>query len=180
MDIIRFKDAKVTAWSGGQTFEILIQPRGSDFKEGNYDLRISVATVNLASTVFTPLPGVNRTLTVLEGNLKLIHDNSFEVYLKPYEQTSFSGDQSTRSEGKVRDFNVMWKNGNVKVKHISYSQNASVSIESRADVTLLFLAKGLLKCGENTIGESDSIVANNTLKIKTIDPCEIIQVTFDY
>lgn len=180
MDIIRFKDAKVTEWSGGQTFEILIQPHGSNFKEGNYDLRISIATVNLSSTVFTPLPGVNRTLTVLEGNLKLIHDNSFEVYLKPFQQTSFSGDQSTRSEGKVRDFNVMWRNGNAKVKHISYSQNASVSIESRADVTLLFLAKGSFKCGEESIKESDSIVAHGALEIKTIDPCEIIQVSFDY
>jgi environmental stress-induced protein Ves len=180
MDIIRFKDAKVTEWSGGQTFEILIQPHSSNFKEGNYDLRVSVATVNLSSTTFTRLPGVNRTLTVLEGDLKLINDKNFEVYLKPYEQHPFSGDETIRSQGKVKDFNVMWKNGNAVVKHLSYSQNASVSIESRSDVTLFFLAKGSLKCGAETIKESDSIVAHNTLEIRTIDPCEIIQVSFDY
>ncbi|MFT6921736.1 MAG: environmental stress-induced protein Ves [Crocinitomicaceae bacterium] len=180
MDIIRFKDAKVTEWSGGQTFEILIQPHGSNFKEGNYDLRVSVATVNLSSTTFTRLPGVSRTLTVLEGDLKLINENNFEVYLKPYQQYSFSGDESIRSQGKVKDFNVMWKNGNAVVKHLSYSQNASVSMESRADVTLFFLAKGSLKCGSEIIKASDSIVAHKALEIRTIDPCEILQVSFNY
>ena len=180
MDIIRFKDAKVTEWSGGQTFEILIKPHGSHFKEENYDLRVSLATVNLSSTTFTTLPGVSRTLTVLEGDLKLINENHFEVYLKPYQQHSFSGDESIRSQGKVKDFNVMWKNGNAVVKQLSYSQNASVSIESRADVTLFFLAKGSFKCGIEIIRESDSVVSHNTLEIKTIDPCEILQVSFNY
>lgn len=180
MNIIRFKDAKVTEWSGGQTFEILIQPHGSKFKEGNYDLRISVATVNLASTTFTRLPSVRRTLTVLEGDLKLINEKKFEVYLKPYEQHSFSGDETIRSQGKVKDFNVMWKNGNAVIKHMSYSQNASVAIESIADTTLLFLAKGSLKCGEETVKESDSIFTYSNLEISTIEPCEIIQVSFDY
>ncbi|NRA10728.1 MAG: HutD family protein [Crocinitomicaceae bacterium] len=180
MDIIRFKDAKVTEWSGGETFEILIHPHGSNFKEGNYNLRISVATVNLASTVFTSLPGVNRTLTVLEGDLKLIHDNQHEVYLKPYRQNTFRGDQNTRSHGKVRDFNVMWKNGNATVKHMSYSPNASVSIESKNDLTLLFLAKGSFECNGTTFNENDSLVASSALEIKTTNQCEFLMVSFNY
>lgn len=180
MEIIRFKDAKVTNWSGGETYEILIYPNGSDFKENNYDLRISVATVNLESTVFTSLPGVNRILTVLEGNLKLVHEGHHEAHLQPYRQDAFSGDWKTRSKGKVRDFNVMWKSGEATVKHRSYAPNSSFNLEAKDDVSLVFLAKGSFKANNETISANDTVVMSGSLEIKTIEQCEILQVSFNY
>ena len=180
MEIIRFKDAVVTEWSGGETHEILIFPNGSNFKAGDYDLRISVATVKLESTVFTSLPGVNRTLTVLDGNLTLIHENEHEAHLKPYQQDSFQGDWNTRSKGKVRDFNTMWKKGDATVKHLSYSPNSNFSLEAKGDLNLVFLAKGSFKCNEKAINSNDSIVHQERLELRTIDQCEIIQVSFNY
>lgn len=180
MEIVRFKDAKVTEWSGGKTHELLIYPIGSDFKSSNYDLRISVATVNHESTVFTSLPGVNRTLTVLEGHLKLEHVDEHTADLDPYEQDSFQGDWTTRSKGKVKDFNVMWKEGDAVVKHRSYSPNTAFSLESRGELTLLFLAKGSFTTGGKTIEADDLVVLHQAIELQTIDQCEIIQVTFNY
>jgi uncharacterized protein len=184
MDIIRFKDAKVTDWSGGKTHELLIYPIGSDFKSGNYDLRISVATVNHESTVFTPLQGVSRTLTVLEGNLTLIHEiepgNVHEVHLSPYQQDSFQGDERTRSKGKVKDFNVMWKSGDATVKYSSFSPNTPFSLEGKDDVSLVFLAKGSFSFDGKTVQANDVVVIHGTLELRTIEQCEIIKVAFNY
>jgi len=180
MKIVRFKDAKVTEWSGGKTHELLIYPLQSDFKSGTYDLRISVATVNHESTVFTSLPGVNRTLTVLEGHLKLEHDGKHTADLNPYEQDSFKGDWTTRSKGKVKDFNVMWKTGEAEVKHWSYSKNGNISIETRDELTLLFVAKGSFESEGGIVEENDLVVLHEAITIKTKEDCEIIQVKYNY
>lgn len=180
MEIIRFKNAKVTNWSGGETHEILIYPHGSNFKENNYDLRISVATVNLESTVFTSLPGVKRILTVLEGNLKLTHEGQHESHLQPYRQDSFLGDWKTRSKGKVRDFNVMWNPGQATVKHRSYAPNSSFSLEAKNEQSICFLAKGSFTANNETIHANDTVVMNGALEIRTNEQCEILVVSYNY
>ena len=99
-----------TNWSGGKTSELFIYPKEADFKQGNFSLRISIATVEVESSQFTSLPDVQRTLMVLEGTLKLEHDGQHSCELLPFEQDQFSGNWSTKSWGKVTDFNVMTKN----------------------------------------------------------------------
>ena len=44
---------------------------------------------------------------VLHGNLKLIHEDHHSVDLSPFEVDSFSGNWTTKSYGKVTDFNLM-------------------------------------------------------------------------
>lgn len=96
-----------TDWSGGKTTELLIYPEESDYKEKNFQFRISSATVELEESNFTKLPGINRFITPLDGNLKLTHDNKNFIELKPFEIYEFPGGIETNSYGKVRDFNLM-------------------------------------------------------------------------
>ena len=72
--IIKKSDWKVTNWSGGITSELFIYPQKSVFKNGDYNLRISIATVEVEKSTFTPLKDVNRTLLVLNGSLELNHE----------------------------------------------------------------------------------------------------------
>lgn len=98
-------------WSGGTTTEIFIAPEQSLYKERNFDWRLSTATVEVAQSEFTSLPGVNRAIMSLDKDLKLCHENQYTVELKPFEVDYFKGDWTTRSEGRVTDFNLMTMNG---------------------------------------------------------------------
>ena len=41
------KDYKVSRWSGGDTTELYLYPEDGDYKSGNFQLRISSATVDV-------------------------------------------------------------------------------------------------------------------------------------
>ena len=71
MKIYPASTQKTAKWSGGLTTELFIYPEGSAYSERNFDFRLSTATVEIETSVFTPLPHVQRTLMVLE--LSLIH-----------------------------------------------------------------------------------------------------------
>ena len=178
MKIIRFEDAIVTEWSGGKTHEILIRPELSDFKSGDYDLRLSVATVNIEETTFTSLPGVNRILTVLEGNLTLNHEDHHRCQLGPYQQDRFQGDWTTKSKGKVRDFNVMWKRGEASVKSILLEETIDTTIEARHNVSLLFVVSGIVQIGEVNLVQNDAILFEKNLILKTTEETNVLLVDY--
>ena len=106
-NIIRSNVQKTSLWSGGKTTEIFIYPETAEYGKRDFDCRISTATVEVETSTFTPLPGIERHLLILEGELKIKHDEGEWICLKPYITHSFGGGQNTISEGKVRDFNVM-------------------------------------------------------------------------
>jgi len=121
--IISPQEWKISNWSGGTTSELYILPQNADFKKGNYTLRISIATVEIEESTFTPLKNVDRVLTVLEGEIELDHEGHHSSVLKQYEQDSFRGDWLTKSKGKVRDFNVMSINSEVSTSVLKLSDN---------------------------------------------------------
>ena len=41
------KDYKVSKWSGGDTTELYLYPENGDYRSGNFQLRISSATVEI-------------------------------------------------------------------------------------------------------------------------------------
>ena len=67
------KDYKVSKWSGGDTTELYLYPEDGDYKSGNFQLRISSATVEVDRSEFTSLPGVDRYLMIFQGHLDMIH-----------------------------------------------------------------------------------------------------------
>lgn len=109
--IIRSNEQNTSEWSGGTTTQLAIYPKNSDYKERNFSWRLSSARVDLEESVFTSLPGIYRHIMVLDGEMNLFHEGHHTVLLKPYDKDSFSGDWTTKSIGKVRDFNLMLNNG---------------------------------------------------------------------
>lgn len=109
-------DFRVSEWSGGKSWELLLRPESGSYQEREFDLRISSASVDVEESTFTPLPGFDRLICSLDGELTLFHQKDEEdviskVELKPYQFHSFSGGWHTRSIGKVQDFNVMCRAG---------------------------------------------------------------------
>lgn len=105
--IIKSDEFITTNWSGGKTTELFIYPKGSKYKEKNFQFRISSATIELEESKFTKLKGINRYITPLDGELKISHGREKFIKLKPFQIYEFSGELDTTSYGKVRDFNLM-------------------------------------------------------------------------
>lgn len=104
------EDFKTTRWSGGTTTELYLYPEDGDYARRDFKFRISSATVELEESDFTPLPGVERFITPLEGGFTLTHPGCAAVELPalsaPYR---FRGDTPTHCVGKATDFNLMLK-----------------------------------------------------------------------
>lgn len=108
MILVSKVNQKVSDWTGGTTTELLIFPENSSVSEQNFDYRISTAQVLVEKSEFTFFPNYERKLAILEGNLKIQHNQSEWYSLKTGEQTEFKGVWETRSEGQVVDFNVIY------------------------------------------------------------------------
>lgn len=113
MHIIRKDMQTTTTWSSGTTTELAIYPADAKYTKHNFKWRISTATVNNETSIFTMLPGIWRILMVVEGDLSLEHTGHHNVHLAPFEQDQFSGEWETKSRGKATDFNVMLTEGYV-------------------------------------------------------------------
>lgn len=158
--IIRKNDQLTSQWSGGKTTQLAIYPEDTDYAKRNFKWRISTAAVEVEESLFTRLPGIQRIIMPLDGELHLQHEESHSVLLQPFEQDRFDGSWITRSKGKVKDFNLMLAEGcegELQVIHIPkevhehieraqsatfeafYSNNDSVriNIDDKEEFTLL-------------------------------------------
>lgn len=111
IDIITKADQKTSNWSGGTTTELAIYPKDAQYSHKNFNWRLSSAKVELEESTFTSLPGIWRYIMVIEGEMDLEHAGHHSTHLVPYEKDSFSGGWTTKSRGRVIDFNLMVANG---------------------------------------------------------------------
>lgn len=150
IEIIRKAEQKTINWSGGTTTELAIYPKDASYVKRNFKWRLSSAIVNAEESLFTSLPGFWRLIMIIDGEILLKHEGHHDIYLKPFEQDSFSGDWVTRSYGKVRDFNLMTAegySGELKAIELGIEKEDGYSIELNAceynEVTQFFYcAKG--------------------------------------
>ena len=150
IQIIRKAEQKTSNWSGGTTTELAIYPKNASYAKRNFEWRLSSAIVNAEESIFTSLPGFWRLIMIIEGEMLLKHKGHHDIYLKPFEQDSFSGDWTTISYGKVRDFNLMLAkgyNGELKAIEFGMEKGYEDSIELNAcdhgELTQIFYcAKG--------------------------------------
>ncbi len=105
--IIKKDKLSSSKWSGGTTTQLYIYPENELYENRNFTFRISSAEVNLEESTFTKLPNIKRRIMILDGKLKLIHENHHSVTLEKFQQDTFYGDWDTKSYGKVTDFNLM-------------------------------------------------------------------------
>ncbi|MCM3411838.1 HutD/Ves family protein [Metabacillus litoralis] len=109
--VFKKNEQKTNDWSGGKTSEIAIFPEEADYQKLNFKWRISTATVEVDTSYFTILKGIWRLTMVMEGQMKLEQEGHDKVLLKPFEQINYSGEEETKSTGKVRNFNLMLAEG---------------------------------------------------------------------
>lgn len=105
--IIKKDKLSSSKWSGGTTTQLYIYPENELYENRNFTFRISSAEVDLEESTFTKLPNIKRRIMILDGKLKLIHENHHSVTLEKFQQDTFYGDWDTKSYGKVTDFNLM-------------------------------------------------------------------------
>ena len=170
---------KKTNWSGGTTTELLISPDESEFKKLNFDVRISIATVDLDKSEFTKLGPVDRTLMVLSGEHALsINDNDY-LPIDPFQQISFKGNDKVFSKGKATNFNVISRKGlKVKVESIPLNSDEEIKLKNDNSNTFLYLNQGTLTIENQKINSEASIFFNEDANIKATEPSQFIVVTF--
>jgi environmental stress-induced protein Ves len=127
MEIIRYVTLKAQPWrnGGGVTREVAsgyaagveasCTPAGPA-QDPDWDWRVSIAEVS-KSGAFSAFPGMERVLTVVEGQLLLLSVDGAEHPLEKYRPFRFSGDADTAGAlptGDVRNLNVITRTGVVK------------------------------------------------------------------
>ncbi|MCB5293825.1 HutD family protein [Arthrobacter sp. SO3] len=128
MEIIRYAELKAQPWrnGGGVTRELASQPaatapqgrtgQGNTGSAGGWDWRVSIAELSKAGD-FSAFPGMDRVLTVVEGELLLLSVDGAEHPLEKYRPFRFSGDAAAAGAlptGDIRDLNVITRNGAFK------------------------------------------------------------------
>ncbi len=149
----------------GYTDQIGIEPVGADLRAGNYDWRISTASITNASD-FSVFPDHDRALVILNGGgLRLFHkDEEFEdsVELPPFEIYEFPGDIRSRCElidGPVQDLSVFFRKGvtNAEVEVVRISEETAWNWTPRANWNYLVAIAGDFEVC--TVGEETETLA---------------------
>jgi environmental stress-induced protein Ves len=107
IELIRKSQQNSATWSGGTTTQLFIYPRNETYSNLQFDFRISTATVEVETSTFTQLPGVRRTLMVLDGTMGLNHQHHHTKQLQKFDIDEFMGAWQTNSIGKCTDLNLM-------------------------------------------------------------------------
>lgn len=170
------KEFKTSLWSGGSTTELYIYPEDAQYKEGNFQCRISSATVEVDQSEFTSLPGVKRYLSIFSGHLDMIHGEADKVSLEPYEVDCFDGGVSTVSYGKVVDFNLMLKNGadgKMEAVKLGMKDHVTFSPQNGENLLAVYVKTGKIKIEDVTVMEGELFVCCEWDKVlEAVNECE--------
>lgn len=188
IEIIKKHQQKETVWSGGKTNQIYIHPFDSTLQDRDFDFRISSAIIEVEESVFTSFNGYDRALMVLNGELEIFHEDQYSKKLKQNEVDYFSGDWKTTSNGKITDFNLIFKRGlkgELNYLTLNGDQIISKNISNLPNRVGYFVISGELKVGINNseykvqIGELLMIENSNNLSEKLIyfdGNCEVVEL----
>ena len=110
MLLLSKNNALLSKWSGGTTAQLMIFPESSEYKDRDFDYRISVATIDDETSVFTSLPDYHRYMIALSDKINLTNNGKL-VELKKCELYEFEGFDHVESFGKATDLGVMCRRG---------------------------------------------------------------------
>ncbi|MGL6045988.1 MAG: HutD/Ves family protein [Vogesella sp.] len=162
MHIIRLQDCPPSTWKngGGSTRQLLAYPPGASLDSFTY--RVSVAEVD-SDGPFSHFAGVDRSLAILAGDgLVLMKGAQLYATLRPGDAPlAFDGGlplAGLRLAGKVRDFNVMTRQGLASHDCQSLQLAAGQHQLAVAPHTLLFVAQGeTVLAGSAELGKQDAL-----------------------
>jgi environmental stress-induced protein Ves len=179
------EEYRTSAWSGGTTTELFIFPAGSDYKKRDFLFRISTASVSIPFSKFTPLPGINRVIMIIEGEIELEHKNHYSKILHKFDVDTFTGDWESSSRGLCTDFNVMTR-GNYTgiVQPIELQKGKMVEVSNLKEISFLCLyaLKGVsnIKSGDKEFqinsGELFVLqdITSHQIQISAYDDCALV------
>ena len=186
IEIIKKDELQTQKWSGGTTTQLVIFPPNSSYEDKNFTFRLSSAKVEVEKSIFTNLKGVSRTIMILDGKLKLDHQNRYSKILNKYETDKFEGDWITTSEGKVTDFNLMTTgkcSGELKSKFIAKNKLQKITFTAEEDIVTYYNCQGSyfikMQQEEYFTKTGDFVVISKKNKqeeitIRTVEKCELI------
>ena len=108
LGVVRYADLTPVPWRNGSGVTRELMSEGGSGLQG-FDWRVSIAEVSAAGP-FSAFPGVDRIITVVEGDGMDLVIDGVEHVLGLHEPLSFDGasrTECTRLRGAVRDLNVM-------------------------------------------------------------------------
>lgn len=184
MQIIRYTSLKATPWAngGGLSRQVAAGPLETD-----WDWRISIAEVAKAGP-FSVLPGIERILTIIDGELIALTVDGAEHALEKYRPYRFSGDAITSASlptGTLMDLNLMTRRdvfkGYTTIVELSKKRPQPV-FDGQFAVLLAGSATVSAHDGAttDTLGRLDTVVGSEEepsisgrgfLAVLSIDPC---------
>jgi environmental stress-induced protein Ves len=148
MKVLRAAGHKRMPWKngGGETVEIAISPEGAGLAD--FDWRVSTATV-ASDGPFSVFPGIDRTLSILEGKgMRLFIEGREPVLLtQESEPLAFAADiavSATLPDGTITDLNVMSRRGTGRHAVARHFIDGKKSLAFAKGIFLLFCANGAL------------------------------------
>ncbi|MEB6479248.1 HutD/Ves family protein [Acinetobacter vivianii] len=132
-------DYRQMLWKNGAGYTVELA-RSAGENLDTFDWRISMADVKSAGD-FSRFNGMQRILTVLEGQgIELYIDDEYQS-LKTLQSVQFSGDRATRCElidGPIRDFNVIYDPKQFHARLHWYFEPTRSEVFSSADLIFIF------------------------------------------
>ena len=162
--VIKKDDWKVSVWAGGTTNEIFIYPENSSYADRIFKARISVATTNNEEkSLFTNLPGVERYISKLSGDMKLQHTDHYDVEMEDYQIDRFKGDWETYSWGKFRDFNLMLKGIRGDLYYRQIRSKCRLHLEKDSTVVFLYVIDGKINVNGTDLETEDFYITDDNI-----------------
>lgn len=193
VEIITKEEQRTSTWAGGITTELAIFPKEAEYSLRNFSWRISTARVELDESTFTVLPGIWRYIMVIEGEMQLEHLGHHSINLGPYEKDSFSGSWTTKSIGRVSDFNLMLTNGyNGDIEALSVIDEIIINEKNKYESSEYFTqaiyctegkieleagGESKIALGEGELAVIKSVSCDREMKVKMINSnCNISRI----
>ncbi|MDG9788991.1 HutD/Ves family protein [Brucella anthropi] len=145
VEILKAESHRHMPWKngGGVTVEIAVHPEGASVD--NFDWRISMATV-ASDGPFSIFPGIDRTLSVLEGDGILLDVEGQQSTLTCESVPLFfaaDAQSSARLIGSaITDLNVMTRRGRFAHMVRRLPVNGTTLTQANGNLVLLFCAEG--------------------------------------
>ncbi len=164
------KEQLVSNWSGGTTKQLFIFPENEVLANKAFDYRISSASIEIESSDFTPFPNHRRILMILKGELEIDHKGHYSKLLQPYQTDTFQGNWETSSNGKVVDFNLIFKpelDGELNVLQIDKNP-----LQINADTNLQFYGFYILEGSfafQNDSSENRTVTEGELIILEQIE-----------
>lgn len=177
MKTLRASNHKRMPWKngGGETVEIAVFPESASL--GDFDWRVSMATV-ATDGPFSSFPGIDRTLSILQGKGMRLMIEGHEPALMTGETAPlpFPADVATSAtlvDGPIVDLNVMTRRGKLTHKVQRLTIDAPHTIEGAAGTTLLLCHAGAFNLAvaeeQSDLALGDAALVEDTVAV-TVEP----------